>query len=490
MNIENRTRKLNNIEFNELKLTSDQSIGAYQYFKEGNNNLVIYVMSRDQRIEDNHALIYAQTLGNVVVLFNLYPKVPNRIFQQYEFMIDGLKELQISFKDLNIPFLIMTDRAIDNLRNIEKILKPKAFVFDFSPLRGPRALKSKFVEESKASLFEVDTHNIIPVWIASDKEEFAAYTLRPKIYKQLNKWLIEPEVVKKQDKFEIEFNISNAFINPSNSDWIKISKFINAERIEGYNPKSKSGTIEAKKTLKLFLSKKIEFYSEKRNDPNLDFQSNLSPYLHYGQISSLRIVLETQKLMIQELGKKFNLDFYKNKAGYSHIASIEDSIYAFIEEVVVRKELSENYCYYNQKYDQIEGAKDWALKSHIKHYKDKRDVIYSYLELELATTHDDAWNTAQKQLISNGKIPGYMRMYWAKKILEWTVNPRQALEWCIKLNDKYHLDGYDPNGYVGIMWSLNGLHDRPWFEREIFGQIRYMNYEGLKKKFDLKEYVK
>lgn len=480
MNLENRARKLNNLEFNKVQTTK-----------------IIYVMSRDQRVEDNHALLYAQALGEVVVLFNVYSKVPNRIYQQYEFMLLGLKQVQMELSKFNIPLVVSTGKAIDNLRKIEAIIKPSAFVFDFSPLKGPRGLKNAFANISKTPIFEVDTHNIIPVWIASDKEEYGAYTLRPKIYKNLQTWLVEPDKLRHQDQetaLSLENIIGNSltdniYLNPKIEEWNHILKTISALKIDGYIPIVKPGFKEANRILNDFLQNKIQHYAEKRNNPTIEFQSNLSAYLHFGQISSLRIVLETQKLINKTFGKNLDLDYYKNKAGVAHEANLEDSIYSFIEEIVVRKELAENYCFYNAKYDQLEGAKDWALKSHIKHYKDKREFLYAFTELEQAQTHDDAWNTAQKELLTKGKMHGYMRMYWAKKILEWTENPRQALNFTIKLNDKYSLDGYDPNGYAGIMWSLNGLHDRPWFERPIFGQIRYMNYEGLKKKFNLKRYI-
>ncbi len=452
------------------------------------SNVTVYVMSRDQRVLDNHALLYAKSLGNVVVLFNLYSNVPNRIYQQYEFMIEGLKVVQEDLSKLNIPFVLATGNALENLKAIEKNLNPKAFVFDFSPLKGPQNLRKSFTNDSNTPIFEVDTHNIVPVWISSDKEEYGAYTLRPKIYKQLNTWLQEPEKVKYQVG-KLKLNLSNSFvINPTNNEWEKIKSSIKAEKVEGYSPEFTSGSKYAFQTLEDFLVNKIQDYSEKRNDPSLDFQSNLSPYLHFGHISSLRVVLEVQKLMRDKLGKDLNPDLFKNQAGQAHKATLEDSIYAFIEEVVVRKELSDNFCYYNKNYDNLKGAKDWAIKSLKKHESDIRESIYSFEELEGAQTKDVAWNSAQMQLITKGKIHGYMRMYWAKKLLEWTKSPDQALGFAIKLNDKYSLDGYDPNGYTGIMWSICGIHDRPWFERHVFGQIRYMSFDGLKKKFDLERY--
>ena len=163
---------------------------------------------------------------------------------------------------------------------------------------------------------------------------------------------------------------------------------------------------------------------------------------------------------------------------------------ALFEELVVRKELADNFCYYNSDYDQLDGAKKWALITLQKHQDDPREHIYPYTQLEKAQTHDQAWNAAQNQLLQTGKIHGYMRMYWAKKILEWTKDPQTALDWTNQFNDTYSLDGGDPNGYTGVMWSIAGIHDRPWMEREVFGQIRYMNQKGLRRKFDIDKYIR
>jgi len=161
----------------------------------------------------------------------------------------------------------------------------------------------------------------------------------------------------------------------------------------------------------------------------------------------------------------------------------------FVEEAVVRRELSDNFCFYNPKYDSILGATDWAQKTLADHAKDTREYIYSREELEEGRTHDDLWNAAQLQLVQEGKMHGFLRMYWAKKILEWTQSPEQALEEAIRLNDRYALDGNDPNGYVGVMWSIAGIHDQGWGERKVFGKIRYMNYAGCKRKFDVNKFV-
>jgi len=215
-----------------------------------------------------------------------------------------------------------------------------------------------------------------------------------------------------------------------------------------------------------FFEERLSGYNEKRNDPNENVSSNLSPYLHFGQISAQRIALET----------------YKRK----HNIETKD---AFLEELIVRRELSDNFCFYNKNYDSFDGFPEWAKKTLNEHRKDKREFTYHLEQFEKAKTHDDLWNAAQIEMVKTGKMHGYMRMYWAKKILEWTETPEEALEYSIYLNDKYELDGRDPNGYTGCAWSIGGVHDRAWTERPVFGKIRYMNYNGAKRKFDVKRYI-
>jgi len=190
----------------------------------------------------------------------------------------------------------------------------------------------------------------------------------------------------------------------------------------------------------------------------------MSPWFHFGNVSVQRAVLYVKK----RTGK------------YSRV---------FIEDAVVRRELAENFCYYNKNYDRLEGAAEWAQKTLNDHRKDTRDWIYTTEQLEKAKTHDDLWNAAQLQLAKEGRMHGFMRMYWAKKILHWTASPEEALRNAIYLNDHYSLDGSDPNGYVGCMWSICGIHDKGWSERPIFGKIRYMNYAGCERKFDIKAYI-
>lgn len=455
---------------------------------------IVYIVSRDIRIGDNHALFLAQesSIKNslpLVVIFNLYLSVRNRSKNQYRWMLEGLKEFELNLTHLNIPFYLTIGKSSKELSElIDKELSPKEVYFDFSPLKGPIQFKNIFAKNSQSSCRVVDTHNIVPVWESSNKEEFGAYTLRPKLKRNLNHYLNPVPDIKPQSEFHFK-SISKDFISNINVD--NLLELVEADEISNYYPAVKAGELESQKTLQEFLDNKLIDYFEDRNNPTVDNQSNLSAYLHFGNIASLTIVnkilnLCKQKNIEIEFGNKEEV---KNFKTLDLKQRLKLSTEAYLEEIIVRKELADNYCYYNKNYNNIKGIKEWAYKSLKQHESDKREFIYSLKELETAQTHDNAWNASQNQLIKTGKIHGYMRMYWAKKILEWTPSIETALEYLVFLNDKYHLDGYDPNGYVGILWSIGGLHDRAWFKRPVFGQIRYMNYNGLLKKFDLNRYI-
>ena len=426
------------------------------------NGPIIYWMSRDQRVHDNWALLFAQKLTkdnkrSLVVLFNLVPDFLEATIRQYDFMLRGLQEIDAELKNYNIPFYLTIGKPEEVIPNLLKKLGASFLVSDFDPLKIKRIWKRDVVKQITNPFYEVDAHNIVPCLYVSNKLEFAAYTIRPKIHKALIEFMDEFSSLKKMNKSEISSEII---------DWSKIQKSLkinfDVKEVDWIKP----GESEAQKTFNHFLKKKFENYHELRNDPTKDYQSNLSPYLHFGQISAQRIAHDTEKFKGNPESKK-----------------------VFLEELIVRRELSDNFCYFNKNYDSFDGFHDWAKTSLNEHRKDEREFVYTLKQFESANTHEDLWNAAQKELISTGKMHGYMRMYWAKKILEWTKSPEEALKIAIYLNDKYELDGRDPNGYTGVAWSIGGIHDRAWFERPVYGKIRYMNRNGAASKFDVKAYV-
>ncbi len=422
---------------------------------------IVYWMSRDQRVKDNWALIYAQELAKkfnapLSVVFCLRKTFSHATERLIDFLFGGLGELEADLRELGIGFSILLGDPVDELSRYVKKDQIGAIVTDFSPLRHARNWKDELAKNIKIPMYEVDAHNIVPVWIASDKQEFGAYTLRPKIHRQLMNFLEEYPHLHPQAGVQL----------PEKTDWkqvcsqIKIDTSVKA--VDWIQPGEKA----AHKALKDFLADRLVNYETDRNDPTKLAQSDLSPYIHFGQISTARIALEVNKQK-------------------SHSASQA----AFLEELVVRKELSDNFCFYNPYYDSTKGFPDWAKKTLTEHANDTREFDYDLAELEAAKTHDPLWNAAQKEMMVRGKMHGYMRMYWAKKIFEWSKDVQTAQRHAIYLNDKYFLDGRDPNGYTGIAWSMGGVHDRAWFERPIFGKIRYMNFNGAKNKFDIQQYI-
>jgi deoxyribodipyrimidine photo-lyase len=424
---------------------------------------ILYWMSRDQRINDNWALLYAQEQAlkkkvPVIVFFCLLKDFKEAPFRSYKFMLEGLKQIEENLNSLNIPFFLEKGTPEKCIPKFIHENNAGMLITDFSPLRMKRSWNENIKKQISIPFHVIDAHNIIPVWEASDKKEYAAYTLRSKIEDKLEEYLVEfPKLKSHKHVWEQE--------SPT-IEWENTFKDLKSLDDSLPEINFESGEKAAEGRLDEFLNNRFEKYNDLRNDPTKDGTSNLSPYLHFGQIASQRVVLEAQKV------KK--------------IAELKNSFY---DEIIVRKELSDNFCFYETNYDKFDGFPSWAKETLNEHRDDSREYLYTEEELENAETHDDAWNAAQLEMIETGKMHGYMRMYWGKKILEWTESPEKAFEIAIYLNDKYELDGRDPNAYAGIAWSIGGIHDRAWKERKIYGKVRYMSYNGLKRKFDLEKYI-
>ena len=425
-------------------------------------NSVLYWMVRDKRVNDNWALLEAQKIAlknNVplIVCFNYYNKYSQANNRHYQFLFDGLKEVHSSLSKLNIQFFLLqgkTDQAIPKFIDIHKV---GHLVVDFSPLRVYKNRLNKVLQKTAIPVSQVDAHNIVPVWQASEKKEFAAYTIRPKIKRLLPDYLTDiPKITKHPyilDVTQNKINWDNALSS------LRLDESVRP--LDWINPGEKS----AKELLKKIKSGLVN-YNEQRNDPNLDKLSNMSPFFHYGHIAPQRVALEIKNSNLPPEDKD-----------------------SYLEEMIVRRELADNFCHYEKNYDQFEGFHAWAQKTLNEHRNDEREFVYSPEEFEYSETHDDLWNAAQDEMKIKGKMHGFMRMYWAKKILEWSPSPEIAQQTAIELNDKYQIDGRDPNGYTGIAWSIGGIHDRAWFERPVFGKIRFMNYNGCKRKFNVQTYI-
>jgi len=424
---------------------------------------VIYWMSRDQRVKDNWALLHAQDLAleqkaPLLVVFCLVPQFLNAAIRQYGFMLKGLKETEHDLVKKNIPFSLLAGPPEKEIPRFVKNVSAAVLVTDFDPLRIKRKWTAHVAEKIRIPFYQVDAHNIVPCWIASPKQEYAAYTFRPRIHRLLPEFLEQFPAVKKHP---VSFKGKQSLVNWEGA-YSRLRTDHDVQEVDWLKP----GEQAAKKVLKNFVEKKLPSYESQRNDPTADGQSNLSPYLHFGQLSAQRVALEVQQ---------------SNGASRRKVS--------FLEELIVRRELSDNFCFYNEQYDSFGGFPSWAKESLEKHRKKPREYLYSLEQFERGLTHDKLWNAAQREMVDRGKMHGYMRMYWAKKILEWSQSPERAMETAIYLNDKYELDGRDPNGYTGIAWSIGGVHDRAWNERRVFGKIRYMSYNGCKSKFDVQKYI-
>jgi deoxyribodipyrimidine photo-lyase len=423
---------------------------------------VLYFMRRDQRVEENWALLYAQEKAlerkvPLLVLFNL-EIIPERSnLRQYDFLLRGLEEVEQDLKKLNIPFFLKTGESCITVPDFIVEYDVSELVLDFNPLCYALKRRDNVLKQLAIHAVEIDARNIIPCWHASDKEEFAAYTFRPKVHRKLADFLIKfPKVTKHPYAYNKR---------ALNIDWKQLLATLPIDRAVTPVTKIVSGSKAGKQQLKQFITHTLESYDTQRNDPTKCGVSGISPYLHFGQISAQYVANTISN----------NTEIKKEARD------------AFLEELIVRRELADNYCFYNKNYDKVAGAHAWAQKSIAEHKKDEREYIYSKAEFEAGKTHDDLWNAMQMQMVHEGKMHGWCRMYWAKKILEWTPDVQTAIDIGLYLNDKYELDGLDSNGITGVMWSMCG--DRAWGERPIFGKIRYMNYAGAKRKFAIKDYI-
>jgi deoxyribodipyrimidine photo-lyase len=374
-------------------------------------------------------------------------------------MLSGLEKTAAELEMKNIPFVLLQGSPKETVVGFVKKYSVGELVCDFNPLRSTPAWRKTVAESIPVKMTEVDARNIIPCWKASDKQEYAAYTFRPKIHKQLKVFLT--------DFPALETQIQTGKIVASNIQWDVLLKNIQADRDVKPVGRITPGTQAAKIHAQAFISRQLDEYNEKRNDPNQQGTSHMSPYLHFGQISARWLAYQVN-----------------NATDTSR-----ESRDVYLEELIVRRELTDIFCFYNADYDKVAGAHTWAQKTIAEHAEDQREYTYQRKQLEEAGTHDELCNAMQRQMVTTGKMHGWCRMYWAKKNLEWSDNTQMAIDRALYLNDKYELDGNDPNGVVGVMWSICGVHDRAWTERPIFGKIRYMNLNGAKRKFDGQAYI-
>jgi deoxyribodipyrimidine photo-lyase len=429
-----------------------------------NGDYVLYWMQQSQRTGDNHALEYAVQRANdlgqrLLVAFGLTDDYPEANLRHYAFMLEGLKEVEESLRERGIKFVVRKGSpdgvALDLGRDASEIVTDGAY------LRPERAWKRRVAGEAGCPVTMVESNVVVPVELASQKREHAARTLRPRIREYLEDFLVnltptEPE------KQSLNMKVAGLDIG----DLETILDGMDLDRsVAPVSHLYRGGEGEARRIFSRFLRNRFSGYADHRNQPQTDDVSHMSKYLHYGHVSPIYLALRAKA----------------SSAGQENIDS-------FVEEVIVRRELSMNFVYFTPDYDSYSCLPDWAKKTLQEHKGDDREHSYTRKQLEAAETHDEYWNAAMREMVHTGYMHNYMRMYWGKKILEWSETPEYAYRTTLYLNDKYFVDGRDANSYANIAW-VYGNHDRGWTERPVYGKVRYMSAGGLERKSKPDQYV-
>ena len=427
---------------------------------------VVYWMQRAQRALDNSALDLAVETANalnqpVVIFFAPVPFYPHANLRHYAFLAQGIADTAKRARERGVGFILRCYPEHSLLKFCDKV-KASLVIGDENPLRDPNHWRGVAARKLRVPLWTVDADVLVPSKLL-EKEQYAARIIRPRLQQRLERFLTPPQ--NPQAKIEWQKPRGLHALPDDGSfditeDWQGLDRSV--PPVDSF----RGGTSEALRLLRDFVTYKLAHYPQRHGKPEMDGTSRLSPYLHFGHIGPHTVALAVERAKAPRAAK-------------------DD----FLDQLITWRELSINFVHFNSLYDSIESAPDWAHRTLAKHAGDQRPVIYSRQQLELAETHDELWNAAQRQMLHAGWMHNYMRMYWAKKILEWSESPAVAYQTAVYLNDKYFLDGRDPNGYAGIAWAIAGKFDRPWFERPIFGTIRYMSGNAARKKFDADSYI-
>ncbi len=424
---------------------------------------VVYWMQRSQRGLDNPALEVAVKAANAlgkpaVVFFAPVPFYPRANLRHYRFLAEGIPDIAESLSKRNISFVLRRFPEHSLLKFCEEV-RPSLVVGDENPLREPEAWRQTAAKKLRVPLWTVEADVIVPSKLL-EKKQYSAHIARPRFQAQLGRFMIAAKNTRARVGWKKPGTLLS--LDPASDITVGWRLDTSAGPVSGF----RGGTKQGLRVLKNFIKRGLPAYSTARNHPEVRGTSRLSPYLHFGHLSPLTVALAVENACVPEAEKQ-----------------------AFLNQLITWRELAVNLVRFNPDYDNFECGEPWAHRTLAKHANDDRPVLYSKSQLEHAETHDLLWNAAQLQMVTKGWMHNYLRMYWAKKILEWSPLAAQAFQIAVELNDRYELDGRDPNGYAGIAWAIVGKFDRPWFERPIFGQIRYMSGASTGKKFDSKKYI-
>ncbi|MGE3912461.1 MAG: deoxyribodipyrimidine photo-lyase, partial [Chloroflexota bacterium] len=374
---------------------------------------------------------------------------------------DGLRETIQALQERGIVTVVRAEPAVSGVVGLARELKASVVVTDLSALRRGRRLREEAADRLEVPLIQVDADHVVPLHLIG-KEHWAARTIRPVIHRLLPAWLLEPQPVEVRHRGPAHGSLAGIDLERASTG--ELLAELNVDHTVGPAEDAPGGPTAGTHRLARFVEAVLPGYADRRRDAE-EAGSGLSPYLRFGQISPLRVALAAQAADVPD-----------------------DDRAAFLEELIVRRELASNFVYYNPAYDSLDGLPDWARKTLDRHRADPRSFVYAREEFATGQTHDPIWNAAQRELLARGRIHNYVRMYWGKKIIEWSATPADALATALWLNDRFGLDGRSPNGFTNVLWCF-GKHDRPWAERPIFGTVRWMSERGMASKFDLKPYL-
>ena len=433
-----------------------------------NARCVVYWMQRAQRGVDNHAVDLAVRIANLlglplVVYFAGISNFPHANLRHYAFLNQGLPDIEADLAVRNISFVMRRAPHESHERLLTEV-QAAFLIGDENPMREPERWRKDLATRIEIPFWTVDTDVVVPSKLM-EKAQYGAYTIRPRLYRLLPEYLHPHE----------NLHAAHAWKRPRGF----YADSVHEDMTRGWNDFDRSvapveawkgGTHAGLQRLKLFTERLLENYEEQRNRPEIDGTSGMSPYLHFGHVCPITIALAVDAAV---------------KAN-PKLKAVRDS---YFNELIVWRELAVNFVRFTPKYDSLECADAWAKATIAKHARDEREHLYTLHQLENAQTYDDLWNAGQFQMVRYGWMHNYVRMYWAKKILEWTPDAATAMKYAIYLNDKYFLDGRDPNGYAGIAWAILGKFDRAWAERPVFGKIRYMSGASTGRKFNSKRYI-
>jgi deoxyribodipyrimidine photo-lyase len=429
---------------------------------------VVYWMQRAQRGVDNHAVDLAVKIANLlglplVVYFAGISNFPHANLRHYVFLNQGLPDIEADLGSRNISF-VMRLAPRESHEQLLADVHAAFLVGDENPMREPERWRNHLASQIKIPFWTVDTDVVVPSKLV-EKAQYGAYTLRPRLYRLLPEYLQPYENLHAEHEWKKPRGFhADSVHEDMTREWKDFDRSV--APVEAWN----GGTRAGLKRLKIFTGKLLEAYDSQRNHPETDGTSCMSPYLHFGHVGPITIALAVDAAVKANPKLRAARDSYFN-------------------ELIVWRELAVNFVRYTPKYESPECAEAWAKATIAEHARDEREHLYTLNQLENAETYDDLWNAAQIQMVRHGWMHNYLRMYWAKKILEWTPDVSTAMKYAIYLNDKYFLDGRDPNGYAGIAWAILGKFDRAWGERPIFGKIRYMSGASTGRKFDSKRYI-